>query len=142
VLRRISRGLKFLKYPRSNPKKNSILNEFECLDLPVINSIPIYSVEELFKLSEVVALFNRSIIVRAKWSWETGTLEFVSSNSTVFWFVAKGDIFQNLAALTFFKDAKFRAALLQDGRISLTGWCEGWYYGAITDTILIKNQID
>ena len=131
--------LMYLKYNKFPAKKVSFAKEFVSIQPPDISSTPIYSVQELFNLAAIVEYFNCSTIVKAKWSYETGILEFITIDNTIFWFVAKNDTCQNLADLTFFQDTKYRATLLIDGRIALTGWCEGWLYGTIADTLMLKN---
>ena len=131
--------LMYIIYKIFHPKKVSFAKEFVSIQPPDISSTPIYSVQELLNFADVVELFNCSTIVKAQWSYATGALEFITSDNTIFWFVAKNDTCQNLADLTFFQDAKYRATLLIDGRIALTGWCEGWLYGTIADTLMLKN---
>ena len=106
-------------------------NGFEKMDLPMIGGTPEYTPVELIELDELTKMFNRSRQVAAKWSPEVGRLAFTSEDGSKFWFAASGETCEHLAALVLFEDATFRARLQHDGRVSLTGWCENWFYGTI-----------
>ena len=102
------------------------------MNLPIISVTPEYTAVELIELEELTKMFNRSRQVVVKWNPELGRLAFTSEDGLKFWFAASGVTCQQLAALGLFEGATFRASLQHDGRVSLSGWCENWFYSTIT----------
>ena len=115
------------------------LRNFDSMNLPEISGIPNYSAEELAEMGALTSIFNHSKLVKAKWNSEIGRLEFTSELGKKFWFAATDDACQHLAALASFDETRFRACVQKDGRVSLTGWCEEWYYSTMTSALTLAK---
>ncbi len=102
-------------------------------------SLPTYTVEEMIELSDVVEQFNESQVVRGAWDEQFGRLELETREGNVFWFTSSSRQCQMLADLAVYNGSTYRAKLQHDGRVSLTGWCEQWYYSAMTNSLRLVS---
>lgn len=112
---------------------------FSSLQLPDLSNIPQYSDDEIASLSLLISLFNDSQMISANYNPRTGRLEFLSDNEITFWFALYNDACKDLVALASFNGARYRTALLSDGRVSLIGWCENWVYGVIASNLTLAK---
>ena len=129
-----------LQFNLSSPADNTApYANLSSMELPQLSSIPHYSDDELTALAELISFFNNSKQISSNYNLRTGRLEFVTEEGVSFWFACYNDSCKDLVALLSFNGARYRAALLSDGRVSLTGWCENWVYGVIASNLTLAK---